>query len=79
MAQTDSPVTLLASVGEVVTPVKPGYKTTEFWLKLAALLLSTLFASGVMTSNTVLAVAGVAASILTALGYAVTRAMVKAA
>jgi hypothetical protein len=60
-------------------PVKPGWQTTEFWMKLAAILLSTLFASGAITNNTVLAVAGMAAAILGSLGYAVNRGMVKAA
>lgn len=61
------------------TPVKPGYKTTEFWLTLAATLLSTLFASGAITNNTVLALAGIGATVLTALGYKVTRTLVKTA
>lgn len=59
-------------------PITPGYRTTEFWLKLAAMLLTALFASGVMTNNTVLAVAGIAATILGALGYTVARTMLKA-
>lgn len=60
-------------------PVKPGYKTTEFWLSLAATILSALFASGALTNNTALAIAGMAATVLTALGYKVSRAMVKSA
>lgn len=60
-------------------PPKPGYKTTEFWFKLAAVLLSTLFASGALTNNTALAIAGMAATVLTALGYTVSRTMIKTA
>lgn len=59
------------------TPAKPGYKTTEFWLKLAALLLTAVFASGALTNSTALAIAGIAATVLTALGYTVSRTMVK--
>lgn len=67
------------AVTDEPAPVKPGYKTTEFWFKIAAFVLTTLYASGVMTSSTVLSVAGIAASVLTALGYAVSRALVKSA
>jgi len=60
-------------------PVKPGYRTTEFWLKIAAIALSALFASGALTSNTALGIAGMAASMLGALGYTVSRTLVKTA
>jgi hypothetical protein len=69
---TDTPV-ILATV-----PPKPGFRTSEFWLKVAAMLLTALFASGAVTNNTVLAVAGIAASMLGALGYTVARSLVKA-
>lgn len=62
---------------DLTPPLKPGYKTTEFWFSLAATLLTAAFASGALTNSTALAIAGMAASILTALGYAVSRAMVK--
>ena len=58
-------------------PPKPGYKTTEFYLKLAALLLSALFASGLLTNDRLLAVAGMIATVLTSLGYTVSRTLVK--
>lgn len=57
--------------------VKPGWKTTEFYLSLLATLLTALFASGVLTSSTALAIAGMAATVLTALGYKVTRTLIK--
>lgn len=60
-------------------PIKPGYRTTEFWFKLFAVLLSAAFASGALTSNTALAIAGMAAAVLTALGYTVSRTIVKIA
>lgn len=56
---------------------KPGYKTTEFWLKLAALLLTAMYASGALTNSTALAIAGIAATILGSLGYTVSRTLVK--
>jgi hypothetical protein len=61
------------------TPTKPGYKTTEFWLSMLATLLTALFASGALTNNVALAIAGMAATVLTALGYKVSRTLVKTA
>lgn len=78
---TTSPAGVTTEVTEAATdltlPPKVGYKTTEFWLSLAATLLTALFASGAMTNNTALAIAGMAATILTALGYTVGRSLVK--
>lgn len=66
--------TLTATESKVV---KPGYKTTEFWLKLAALALTAAYASGAITNNTALAIAGIAATVLGALGYTVSRGLAK--
>lgn len=64
----------------IPAPTKPGYKTTEFWLKCAALLLTALFASGAIpTSGTAATIAAIAATMLGALGYTVSRSLVKAA
>ncbi len=58
--------------------VKPGYKTTEFWLTLAATVVGALMASGVIVEGTTWGkVVGVAAMILSALGYQVSRTIVK--
>jgi hypothetical protein len=58
----------------------PGYKTTEFWLSLAAKLLGALFAAGVLGDGTpAMRIAGLAAAVLTQLGYTVSRGIVKAA
>jgi hypothetical protein len=57
---------------------KPGYKTTEFWLSLAAMLIGALLAADVFPSDSpVLKILGVVSSILGALGYQVSRAIVK--
>lgn len=70
----------IASQTQSTTPIKPGWKTSEFWLSLAAKLLSVGFVSGVIpTSGTAATIAGVAAVELGALGYAVVRASVKKA
>lgn len=57
---------------------KPGYKTTEFWLATAAMIVGALFASGIFPAESSgERVLGLAASILASLGYTVSRAMVK--
>lgn len=60
--------------------VKTGYKTTEFWLAAVATLLGVVLASGALTEGTVWAqVVGVGATLLTSLGYTVSRTKAKAA
>jgi hypothetical protein len=59
---------------------KPGFKTTEFWLTLAAMLVSMLFAAGVFGEQaTMYKVLEVCAAVLAGLGYTVTRGAVKKA
>lgn len=61
-------------------PVKPGWKTTEFWLSLAAKLLGAAFATGLIgDGGEVARIAGIAAIVLTTLGYQVSRTIVKTA
>lgn len=58
--------------------MKPGYKTTEFWLSLAAILLGALITSGAIPADSVFdKLLGIAATVLGALGYTVSRAFVK--
>lgn len=68
-------------VTEEVTPtpaVKPGYKTTEFWMSVAACALGAFLASGALPEeNFATQIAGVILSGLTALGYTVSRFVVK--
>lgn len=60
------------------TEVKPGYKTTEFWLSVAAMIVGAMFASGIFPAeSTGEKVIGLAATVLTALGYQVSRTMAK--
>ena len=70
----------------------PGYKTTEFWLSLAAIVVSaiifvvsSLVDQGLVAEGSqsyavmliVLKIASAAATVLTSLGYTVARTMVK--
>jgi hypothetical protein len=60
------------------TPVKPGYKTTEFWLTIIATVIGLLESSGVIGAGTQAEhVIGMVAGILTALGYTVSRGIAK--
>ena len=57
---------------------KPGYRTSEFWLTLAAMGISTLAASGVLApSSSAAKLVGLAGAVLAALGYGVSRAVAK--
>jgi hypothetical protein len=61
---------------------KPGYKTTEFWLSLAAMVIGAVLASGVLnpsdaTQAKVLQVLGLVATLLASLGYTAQRGLVK--
>jgi len=59
---------------------KPGYRTSEFWLSLCALILGALIASGyVGDESTAGKVMAFAASAFTALGYNISRGMTKKA
>ena len=59
--------------------MKPGYKTTEFWLSLAAAIVGALLASGAFEDGSAVArLLGVVASALAAIGYAASRGFVKA-
>ena len=53
---------------------KPGWKTSEFWLSLAAALLGAFVASGVLPAeHAVMKIAGMALTALASMGYAASR------
>jgi len=57
---------------------KPGWKTTEFYLSLAAIVVGALVASGAFPADSPwFKLLGIAASILAALGYTGARMIVK--
>lgn len=58
--------------------VKPGWKTTEFWLHLAATVVGAVLASGLLPSSSkMMQACGLAATVLSVLGYSVNRTIVK--
>lgn len=72
---TETPTSATATTTKTV---KPGYKTTEFYMKLAAMLLTALYAGdAIPTSGTASKIAAIAATALTAIGYSVVRGMAK--
>lgn len=56
-------------------PVKPGFKTTEFYVALAIIVLSALAA--VFTNSELAKVGGMVAAALTSAGYGLARAHAK--
>jgi len=61
-------------------PVKKGVSTSEFWLSLIAMILGFLLASGLIGDESASGkIIAFAASAMTALGYSISRGMVKKA
>tara|TARA_R100001530_G_C4262971_1_gene141011 strand:+ start:261 stop:494 length:234 start_codon:yes stop_codon:yes gene_type:complete len=54
-----------------------GYKTSEFWLSLCAVLVSAVVSSGAIENNTILQGIALVSGALAALGYSGTRAITK--
>lgn len=78
MTDVTIPTMSLSPVPPSASPIKPGWRTSEFWLKCGAMVLTMLYASGAIpTSGTSTQVTAIAATILGALGYTVSRTMVK--
>ena len=64
---------------EKKSEVKPGWKTTEFWLSFLAVLLGAFIAAGFFPAeHWAIKVAGLALSALTAMGYTSHRSRTKA-
>lgn len=66
------------NISAVTPPVKAGYKTTEFWMSLVAVILGALYSSGVIVEGTAVDKwIGVAVIVLTTMGYQVSRSIAK--
>ena len=58
----------------------PGYKTTEFWLSIVAVIVGAISASGAIAADSpTMGIIGVVASALVALGYTGARTNLKKA
>jgi hypothetical protein len=63
---------------ELPPTVKPGWKTTEFWLSKVAIILGALLASGLVADgSSTMRIAGMAAVVLSSFGYTISRGMAK--
>ncbi len=71
--------TVPAPAPTTTPPLSSGWKTSEFLLSLFASIVGAVLASGLPTDNIVVRVAGVAASVLAAMGYTAGRSKLKAA
>tara|TARA_Y100000310_G_C20151665_1_gene565033 strand:+ start:72 stop:266 length:195 start_codon:yes stop_codon:yes gene_type:complete len=57
---------------------KAGWKTTEFWMSLAAVVLGAFMASGLLpVESPIVKSAGILAAVLGSMGYAVGRGIAK--
>ncbi len=58
---------------------KPGWRSSEFWISLASMIVGALLASGLIADDSTWGkLLGMAAMLLTSLGYQVSRTVVKA-
>ncbi len=60
-------------------PVKPGWRTSEFWLSLLAVIVGAVASSGILPGGAPTQVAGIASTVLGALGYGANRSAIKRA
>lgn len=65
------------NVDEKMEVVKPGYKTTEFWLSTAVVSAGVLLASGAVDGGLAGQIVGGAMAVLKGLGYTWSRAVAK--
>ena len=69
-----------SNLEETTNEVKPGYKTTEFWLNLLVFLLGAALASGLIADGTLTdQIIGGAMSIISSLSHTISRTGVKKA
>jgi hypothetical protein len=54
-----------------------GWRSSEFWISLAVVVTSAVLASGFADDSLAVRIAGIAATVLTALGYTVNRTKLK--
>lgn len=60
--------------------MQPGYKTSEWWLALAAMVIGTLIVSGLIGETSALGkTLAFASSVLASIGYSYSRGMAKSA
>lgn len=59
-------------------PIKPGYKTSEFYFSLAAIIMGAVATSGLLPDESgAMKIIGLVSSVLAAFGYTYSRGLVK--
>ena len=58
--------------------MKPGWKSTEFWLSVVAQVVGFVLVSGLVGNDRAVQALGLAASVLSSLGYTAGRSYAKA-
>lgn len=67
-----------AGIGTSPSSPKPGWRTSEFWLTVAASVVYFVLSSGAFADTSpVVQVLGLVATLLSALGYTASRTLVK--
>jgi hypothetical protein len=69
---------MIMSTQPIEPAPKPGIKTTEFWLNLAAQVCGALMASGMFAPGSIVVqIVGLVSMVLAGLGYTWSRAIAK--
>ena len=77
---TESKTIATPSTVTSTTTVSPGWRTSEHLLTVAAMIVGVLLASDIIPAGSVwLRIAGLASTLLAALGYTYSRTIIKAA
>jgi len=76
--QTTTPASTTPATAPADTTVKPGYKTTEFWLTAGAAFVGLAIASGIVPDTGMWPkIVALVVSAFAAMGYTVSRTAVK--
>jgi hypothetical protein len=76
--QTTTPASTTPAAAPADTTVKPGYKTTEFWLTAGAAFVGLAIASGIVPDTGMWPkIVALVVSAFAAMGYTVSRTAVK--
>ena len=76
--QTATPASTTPAAAPADTTVKPGYKTTEFWMTAGATIVGLAIASGIVPDTGMWPkIVALVVSAFAAMGYTVSRTAVK--
>jgi hypothetical protein len=64
-------------MADEIVEIKPGWKTSEFWIGLFSIVMGVLAASGALTTNPTIQMIGAIASGVNSAAYIAGRSLVK--